>query len=101
MRPHVKQRTGMIMRSPVRLLALLTGTTAQLLLGDLEAGVVDEERAVEEDVLFLQFVVASELEDAAADGRAGRVGLTHDAAALDVDVDVELGGALVGDHDGL
>src|SRR5688572_27949793 len=100
-RPQVKQRTGMIIGSPVRLLALLACTTAELLLGQLEARVVDEERAVGVEELFLEFVVAGKVDDATSDGGADRVGLAHDAAALDVDLDVEFGEFLVGDGDGL
>src|SRR5687767_2002360 len=90
----------MIIGSPVGLLALLASTAAELLLRFLAPGVVDEERAVEEEVLVLEEVVAGELVDAARDDGAGRLDLGDEAAAPNLDADVELLGALLGDEEG-
>ena len=81
--PHVKQRTGMIMGAPVRLLALLAGTAAEGLLALLGADVVDEQGAVVREVLLLQLAILGVVDDAAGDGRADRVRLAVHAAAGD------------------
>src|SRR5438309_1315727 len=87
--PHVKHRTGMIMGSPVRLLPLLARAASERLLGELAAGVGDDQRSIVFPEEGLEIVVVQILDEAAGDRGADRVRLAHDAAALHVHVDVD------------
>src|SRR5881398_2811815 len=87
--PHVKHRTGMIMGSPVRLLPLLARAAPERLLGELAAGVGDDQRSIVFPEEGLEIVVIQILDEAAGDRGADRVRLAHDAAALHVHVDVD------------
>src|SRR3989339_1328683 len=89
--PHVKHLTGMIIfASPVRLLPLLPGTSAQGILGQLPPRVGHEERAVVPHEDRLEVLVIQELYQALRDRGPRRGGLSHYASALDVDLDIDL-----------
>src|SRR5947209_14383655 len=87
--PQVKQRTGMIIHSPVRLLPFLSRPAAERLLRKLAARVRDDQRPVVLPEERLEIVVVQILDEASGDRRADRVRLPHDAAALHVHVDVD------------
>src|SRR6266704_3633447 len=87
--PHVKHRTGMIIRSPVRLLPLLAGAAAERVLRQLAPGVWNNQRTIVFAEQRLELLIVEILHEAAGDRRPDRVGLAHHAAALDVDVDVD------------
>src|SRR5438552_2253759 len=87
--PHVKQRTGMIMRSPVRLLALLACPAPEGLLWQLPAGVRDDQRPVVLPEHGLELFVVQVLDEPAGDRGPDGVRLAHHPASLDVDVDVD------------
>src|SRR5207249_12072746 len=87
--PHVKQRTGMIMRSPVRFLALLTSPALEGLLRQLPAGVRDDYSPVVFPEQRLVLLVVQVLDEPAGDRGPDGVRLPHHPAPLDVDVDVD------------
>src|SRR5207249_12078973 len=79
----------MIMRSPVRLLALLACPAPEGLLWQLPAGVRDDQRPVVLPEHGLELFVVQVLDEPAGDRGPDGVRLAHHPAALDVDVDVD------------
>src|SRR5439155_24809872 len=99
--PQVKHRTGMIMPSPVRLLAFLSSAPAERFLRQLPTRVRDDQRPVVLAEERLQFVVVQVLDEPAGDRRAHCVRLAHDPAALDVHINVDRVNLLAGELEGL
>src|SRR3990170_8934246 len=95
--PHVKQRIGMIIGSPVRLLPLLPRPAAEGVLRELPPGVRDDQRAVVVPEQGLELLVVQVLHEAARDCGAGSVRLSHDPAAVHVHVDVDAFRLLAGE----
>src|SRR5207247_5333837 len=79
----------MIMRSPVRFLALLASPAPGGLLRQLPAGVRDDQRPVVFSEQCLELFVVQVLDEPAGDRGPDGVRLAHHPAPLDVDVDVD------------
>jgi hypothetical protein len=96
-----------VFTSSVRLLLLAASATAELVLGLLSAWVVHEKAAVEAQVLVSEFFVNAlsatvVVDKTTSDGGADGIGLTHDAATVGGDSDVDLAESVhgVGDDQG-